>query len=126
MSRDIGECWDNFDRARNAELKKVLDGLDPSWIDWPTVNEHMLRALDGELRALNEAEALGGEPGDKPRRVRKPRKPTLVSVAKQASKAAIEVARYEVKPDGTVTIVTGKSEATEANPWLDDLKVTKQ
>src|SRR5215471_17870852 len=34
---------------------------------------------------------------------RKPRKPpTLTSVAKQASKAAIAVARYEVKPDGTV------------------------
>jgi hypothetical protein len=66
-------------------------------------------------------------PPAKPHRQRKPRKPTLVSVAKQANKAALEVARYEVKPDGTVVIVTGKSETTEAsNPWLDDLKVTKQ
>ena len=49
-----------------------------------------------------------------------------MSVAKQASKAGIEVARYEVEPDGKINVVTGKSEATEANPWLDDLKVTKQ
>jgi hypothetical protein len=33
---------------------------------------------------------------------------------------------YEIKPDGTVVVVTGKSEATEPNPWFDDLKVTKQ
>ena len=57
---------------------------------------------------------------------RKPRKPTLASVAKQANKAAIPVARYEVKPDGTVAVVTGKPEVSETNPWLDDLKVTKQ
>ena len=59
-------------------------------------------------------------------RSRRQRKPTLTSVSKQASRAGIEVARYEIKPDGTVVVVTGKSEATEPNPWLDDLKVTKQ
>jgi hypothetical protein len=57
---------------------------------------------------------------------RKPRRPTLASVAKQANKAAIAVARYEVKPDGTVVIVIGQGESIEPNPWLDDLKVTKQ
>jgi hypothetical protein len=57
---------------------------------------------------------------------RGPRKPTLAGIAKQASKAALEVARYEARPDGTVVVVTGKSESTEPNPWLDDLKVTKQ
>jgi len=62
-------------------------------------------------------------PADGPR---KPRKPTLESVAKQASKAAIPVARYEVKPDGSIVIVTGQGESTEPNPWLDGLKVTKQ
>ena len=60
------------------------------------------------------------------RRLRKSRRPTLTSVSKQASRAGIEVARYEIKPDGTVVVVTGKSEAIEPNPWLDDLKVTKQ
>jgi hypothetical protein len=59
-------------------------------------------------------------------RQRKPRRSTLASVAKQASKAAIGVARYEVKPDGSIVIVTGNGEFTESNPWLDDLKVTKQ
>jgi len=34
-------------------------------------------------------------------------------VAKQASKVGIEVARYEVKPDGTVVIVTVKPESSE-------------
>ena len=57
---------------------------------------------------------------------RKPRQPTLVSVAKQASKAGIPVARYEVKPDGTVVVVTGQGESAEPNPWLEGPKVTKQ
>jgi hypothetical protein len=60
----------------------------------------------------------------------KPRRPTLASVAKQASKAALEVARYEIKPDGTVVVVTGTPEpSTESNPWpLDEFrtKETKQ
>ena len=74
-----------------------------------------------------EAVLTRRSPPAKPDRQRKARKPTLVSVAKQASKAALEVACYEVRPDGTVVVVTGKSESTEAsNPWLDDLKVTKQ
>jgi hypothetical protein len=60
-------------------------------------------------------------------RQRKLRRPTLASVSKQANKAAIPVARYEVKPDGSITVVTGQPEsATESNPWFDDLKVTKQ
>jgi hypothetical protein len=61
---------------------------------------------------------------------RKPRKrkaPTLASVANQASKAGIPVARYEVEPSGKINVVTGKPESsTVSNPWLDDLKVTKQ
>ena len=57
----------------------------------------------------------------------KPRKATLASVAKQATKAAIAVARYEFKPDGTVVAVVGKPEPTEAtNPWLADLDKVKQ
>jgi len=58
-------------------------------------------------------------PKPAPRRQHKPRRPTLASVAKQATKAALDVARYEVKPDGTVVVVTGKPSANnaEANPW---------
>jgi len=53
---------------------------------------------------------------------RKPRKPSLSSVAKAASKAAIPVARYEVKPDGTVVVVIGEP-TTEAasNEWDETL-----
>jgi hypothetical protein len=51
------------------------------------------------------------------------RKPTLVSVAKQANKAKLPVARYEVKPDGTVVIVTGQPELNKkySNEWEEDL-----
>jgi len=48
------------------------------------------------------------------------RRPTLASVAKQASKAGIEVARYEVEPDKIVVIVVGKSgmdNAATTNEW---------
>jgi hypothetical protein len=56
-------------------------------------------------------------------RQRKPRRPSLASVAKQASKAGIEVARYEIKPDGSVVVVTGEPESTSLeNPWLADLR----
>jgi len=49
-------------------------------------------------------------------------------VAKQVNKAAIAVARYEVKPDGTVVVVTGEPEpAKPENPWLAELpQETKQ
>ncbi len=57
------------------------------------------------------------------RRERKPRRLTLASVAKQASKAAIEVARYEIKADGSVVVVTGAPEpAAPENPWLVELR----
>jgi hypothetical protein len=46
---------------------------------------------------------------------RAPRKPTLASVSKQANKAALDVARYEIKPDGTVVVVTGAAEPQQGN-----------
>jgi hypothetical protein len=44
---------------------------------------------------------------------------TLLSVAKQARKAGIEVARYEVEPSGKIVVVTGKGDSADvtANPW---------
>jgi hypothetical protein len=44
---------------------------------------------------------------------RKPRKPTLVSVSKQASKAGLEVARYEIDQDWKIAIVPGKPMSPE-------------
>jgi hypothetical protein len=50
---------------------------------------------------------------------RKPRRLTLSSVAKQARKAAIAVARYEVKPDGSIVIVTTEGEPEKPGNELD-------
>jgi len=55
---------------------------------------------------------------------------SFLSIARAASKAAIAVARYQVKPDGTVVVVTGNPEpAAPGNAWpLDEFrtKETKQ
>jgi hypothetical protein len=42
------------------------------------------------------------------KRRKRNRKPTLTSVARQAAKAGIKVARYEVDVDGKIVIVTEK------------------
>jgi hypothetical protein len=53
-----------------------------------------------------------------------PKRPTLLSVAKMARKAGIEVARYEIEPGGKITIVTSKGDSAgvERNPWDEVLK----
>jgi len=53
-----------------------------------------------------------------PKRVRN-RKPTLASVAKQAAKAGIEVARYEVDANGKIIVITGQSIAPEMTSGTD-------
>jgi hypothetical protein len=53
-------------------------------------------------------------PTEPPRR--RQRKPTLASVAKQANKAGIPVARYEVE-DGKISIIVGQPESPTTNPW---------
>ena len=49
------------------------------------------------------------------------RKPSLVSVARQAAKASLEVARYEVDPDGKIVVITGKpgdvTKPENGNEW---------
>jgi hypothetical protein len=57
--------------------------------------------------------------GKPPKQRRARRAPTLVTVAKQASKAGLEVKQYEVRPDGSVVVVTGAPDATDTNvnPW---------
>lgn len=62
------------------------------------------------------------EPWDVPTRKRRKRKsPSLVSVAKQAAKAGIEVARYEVEPDGKINIITGTADGETTNNEWDDV-----
>ena len=115
--------------TRTSPITKLLD---PREIAAADVIKGVLSPLcaDDRARCLASVRALLGfaEPA---RRPHKPHKlPTLASVAKQASKAAIAVARYEVKPDGTVVIVTGAPERVETeDPWpLDEFrtKETKQ
>src|SRR5215831_1305534 len=99
------------DWCRDARTKEVKANL-----------QHISKLCrDGEAY---RAERQNGAP-------RKPSKPpTLASVAKQASKAALDVARYEMKPDGTIVVVAGKPAPVEPeNPWpLDEFrtKETKQ
>ena len=47
------------------------------------------------------------------------RRPTLASVARQVTKAAIEVARYEIDADGKIAVVPGKPEIApnDRNEW---------
>jgi hypothetical protein len=47
---------------------------------------------------------------------RKPRKPTLASVTKQARKAGIDPSRIEIKPDGTYVVDIDKPHADEVTP----------
>jgi hypothetical protein len=77
--------------------------------------------------ALRANEQPSPEPTDppqpeQPQQRRRQRRPTLASVSKQASKAGIAVARYEIKPDGTFVVIIGESESTEPNPWLAELR----
>jgi hypothetical protein len=53
--------------------------------------------------------------GTAPKKKRGPNKPTITSVAKQANKAGIAVARYEVEPNGKIIIVAGKPAEQDTN-----------
>ena len=97
--------------TRTSPITKLLD---PREIAAADVIKGVLSPLcaDDRARCLASVRALLGfaEPA---RRPHKP--PTLARVAKQASKAAIAVARYEVKPDGSIVIVTGQGEQQQRN-----------
>ena len=120
------------DPARRAKImrdaKQAVDVLNrlSSGRQSPRILAEAARELDCSVKTKPEPSPDG--PRTPAEAARKPRRPTLASVAKQANKAAIAVARYEVKPDGTVVIVTGQGESTELeNPWLAELpKETKQ
>jgi hypothetical protein len=50
---------------------------------------------------------------------RGPRRPSVASIVKQATKAGVVVARIEVEPTGKITIITGNGDSADvtANPW---------
>jgi len=102
---------------------RVANGIEPAPIpNRPPVVLEELLALQKEYQALEawKAEldaACNEEP--RPQKHRKPRGPKLESLAKLAKEPGI--ARVEKKLDGTVNIVSGKPELTDANnPWLTD------
>ena len=100
---------------------RVAGGVEPAPPpNRPPVVPEELKALGEECQALEtwmaELEAGLNEP--RPPEPRGPRAPTLASVAKQASKAAIAVARYEVKPDGTIIVTPGELGLADTDsPW---------
>ena len=59
--------------------------------------------------------AIGPDSDTKKRK----RRPTLASVARQVTKAGIEVARYEIDADGKIAVVPGKPEIApnDRNEW---------
>src|SRR4051794_30978416 len=103
----------------------ALPGGRRLWVSHPLSVQDVPGLLDIILREWSAARTCLS---NNSHRQRKPRRPSLASVAKLASKAGIEVARYEIKPDGSVVVVTGEPESTALeNPWLADLrKKTKQ
>ena len=120
------------DPDRRAEMmrdaKQAVDVLNrlSSGQQSPRILAEAARELDCSVKTKPEPPPGGlRTPAEA---ARKPRRPTLAGVAKQVNKAAIAVARYEVKPDGTVVVVTGEPEpAKPENPWLAELpQETKQ
>jgi hypothetical protein len=85
------------DQLRARRAASLADPNTPPW------RRKMLEALQraNETRQREEAQR------PTPTRTRR-RKPTLAGVARQASKAGVNVARYDVRPDGTISIVTGR------------------
>jgi hypothetical protein len=50
---------------------------------------------------------------------RSPRKPTLLSIAKQAEKAGLNIERVEIEPTGKIVIITSRGDSADVkpNPW---------
>jgi hypothetical protein len=53
-----------------------------------------------------------------------PRRPTLLSVAKQAEKAGLNIERVEIEPTGKIVIITNRGDSVNVeptNPWDERL-----
>jgi hypothetical protein len=108
------------DTVRWPPAEVVITWPPPATEDAPAIPRHAT-----DLVPVGNAADFVADATAKPqrRKARGARKPTLVSVAKQVRKAGIEVARYEIGPDGKIVVVPGKPEATEVdNPWLAEIK----
>jgi hypothetical protein len=86
------------------------------------IDRKKLTIIDAATYMPAPTGVLDWQPGDRVRRrMRKPRKPSLISVAKQAAKAGIPVTRYEVSDDKITIITTGKATADDALSADDEL-----
>ncbi len=77
----------------------------PSWFAHPFDPDLQRRLTSTDVVTDDSVEDV--KPVKPASRTRK-RKPTLAGVARQAAKAGIPVAGYEVRPDGSIKIITGK------------------
>jgi len=118
---DIDDFWNSLDREDLAclGLRRASD------------DDRFESELWRELRKERLEQDLANLPKPpEPRKSDKPTKNRKPNVIQQARTAGIDVARIEMKPDGTVVIITGKPEPAEPeNPWpLDEFrtKETKQ
>ena len=106
---DIDDFWNSLDREDLGCL-----GLRRAFKD----------DFFADLKKLAEEEYFANLNPDKATKNRKP------NVIQQARTAGIDVARIEMRPDGTVVIITGKpAPVAPENPWpLDEFrtKETKQ
>ena len=103
---DIDDFWSSLDREDLAclGLRRASD------------DDRFESELWRELRMERLEQDLASLP--KPRKSDKPTKNRKPNVIQQARTAGIDVARIEMKPDGTVVIITGKPEPAEPeNPW---------
>ena len=93
---------------------ELLEGCEPGWLDASMLLEHALRKADsGRVTHVSKT-------------ARKPRKPTLSRALAEAAKAGKPVRGAVIEAD-KIELQFGEPESTQTtNPWLDDLKVTKQ
>jgi nucleotide-binding universal stress UspA family protein len=125
---------DNFD-GKVAALKARLAAAGAAraaageLVGFQNPDEWLPQWLASQRRDAEEWHAShpDAERADTATPARRKRAPTLASVAKQASKAGIEVSRYEVKPDGSVVVVPGEPQTEPSNPWLAEVeRMSKQ
>jgi hypothetical protein len=102
---------------------RLARGLEILMAQPPTAPSPLLIAVAEKI--LNSrpqgasSDPLTKDPVSPPNPARKPRKPTLASVTKQARKAGIDPSRIEIRSDGTVIVVTGAPEQQQGNE-VDD------
>jgi hypothetical protein len=111
-----------------AAVATLPPGIDPALVhmvetlDWRKL-EMVADELERQAAVSQERTSLHNEVS-KPAKPRRPRKSSIAKQIKQAEKSGKSVTSITT-PDGTTLHFS--SESTEAsNPWLDDLKVTKQ